>query len=86
MKNTFLNKTKLVLFFTKTVITILALILGNNEINNILFLIIFIFILVIIMAYVYLVYNPFFNITIKNENPLENLFFYLFILSEKNDY
>ena len=38
------------------------------------------------MVYVYLVYNPFFNITIKIENPLENIFFYLFILSEKNDY
>ena len=38
------------------------------------------------MVYVYLVYNPFFNITIKNENYLENIFFYLFILSEKNDY
>ena len=86
MKNTFLNKTKLVLFFTKTVITILALIFGNKEIKNILFLIICIFILLIIMVYVYLVYNPFFNITIKNENYLENIFFYLFILSEKNDY
>jgi hypothetical protein len=38
------------------------------------------------MVYVYLVYNPFFYITIKIENPLENIFFYLYILSEKNDY
>ena len=38
------------------------------------------------MVYVYLKYNPFFYITIKNENNLGNIFFYLFILSEKNDY
>ena len=86
MKNTFLNKTKLILFFTKTVITLVALIFGKREINNILFLVICIFLLLIIMAYFYLVYNPFFNITIKIENPLENIYFYLFILSEKNDY
>ena len=86
MKNTFLNKTKLVFFFTKTVITIVALIFGNKEIKNLFFLIICIIILLIIMVYVYLVYNPFFNIKIKNENPLENTIFYLFILSEKNDY
>ena len=86
MKNTFLNKTRLVLFFANTVITILALVFGKKEINNILFLILCIFILIIIMVLVYLVYNPFFFITIKIENPLENIFFYLFILSEKNDY
>jgi hypothetical protein len=86
MKNTFLNKTRLVLFFTKTVISILALLFGKNELTNILFLIICVFILIIIMVYVYLVYNPFFYITIKIENPLENIFFYLYILSEKNDY
>ena len=51
MKNTFLNKTKLVLFFTKTIITILALIFGNKEIKNILFLIICIFILLTINNY-----------------------------------
>ena len=86
MKNIFLNKTRLVLFFTKTVITIFALVFGNKEITNILFIIICFFILIIIMVYIYLVYNPFFFITIKTENSMENIFFYLFILSEKNDY
>jgi len=86
MKNTFLNETKLILFLTKTVITIAALIFGRREINNILFLIICIFLFIIIMVYLYLVYNPFFYIKIKNDNNLENIFFYLFILSEKNDY
>ena len=86
MKNPFLNETKLVLFLTKTIITIVALIFGRREIKNILFLIICIFILLIIMVYVYLVYNPFFYISIKSEKNLENIFFYLFILSEKNDY
>ena len=86
MKNTFLNKTRLILFFTNACITILALVFGKNEIKNILFLIISLFILIIIMVYVYLVYNPFFYISIKCENSFENIFFYLFILSEKNDY
>jgi len=86
MKNIFLNKTRLVCFFTKTIITILALIFGNNEIKNILFIILCFFLLLIIMFYVYLIYNPFLNIIIKNNNPLENMFFYLFILSVKNDY
>ena len=54
MKNTFLNKKKLVIFFTKTVISIVALIFGKREINNILFFIICIFLLLIIMVYVYL--------------------------------
>ena len=32
------------------------------------------------------IYNPYTYIQIKGETPMENLYFYLFILSEKNDY
>ena len=38
------------------------------------------------MAYIYFIYNPYSYIIIKRETPLENIFFYLYILSEKNDF
>ena len=38
------------------------------------------------MVNMYYVYIPFYYITIKRETPLENIFFYLYILSEKNDF
>ena len=34
----------------------------------------------------YFIYNPFYHIKIKRETPMENIFFYFFVLSEKNDY
>ena len=34
----------------------------------------------------YYIYSPFNYIKIKRETPLENTFFYLYILSEKNDF
>ena len=85
MKNTFLNKTRISLFFTETLIIIFAFLFGKNEIINILFLILFIGILFIMMVYMYSIYNPYYNIKIKRETPLENIFFYLFIVSNKND-
>ena len=85
MKNTFLNKTRISLFFTKTLIIIFAFLFGKNEIINILFLILFFGILFIMMVYMYAIYNPYYNIKIKRETPLENIFFYLFIVSNKND-
>ena len=33
----------------------------------------------------YTIYNPYYNIKIKRETPEENIFFYLFIVSNKND-
>ena len=82
MKNSFLNKTKFCFFLIKTIIIIFSLILGRNEIMNILFLILSIVTIFIIMTYIYLIYNPLHYIKIKREAPLENIFFYLFILSD----
>ena len=86
MKNTFLNKTKISLFFFQTIIIIIALFFGKNEIMTTLFLIICIIILVIIISFIYFIYNPYYYIKIKKETPNENIFFYLYILSQKDDY
>ena len=86
MKNSFLNRTKFSLFLTKTIINIFAVLFGRNGIYNILFFIISFILLLVVMIYMYFAYNPFYFIKINEENQLENMFFYLFILSEKNDY
>jgi hypothetical protein len=38
------------------------------------------------MCIIYLLYDPFNYINIKTETQMENLLFYFYILSEKNDY
>ena len=86
MRNSFLNRSKCCLFFTKTIIVSIGLLFGKNDIMNIMFLIICISILLIIISYMHLIYNPFSHVIIKRETPMENIFFYLYILSEKNDY
>ena len=86
MKNTFLNKARLSLFISNSLIVLLAALYGKTEIVSIIFLIMFICLLIIVMGYMYFIYCPFYYITIKRETPLENTFFYLYILSEKNDF
>ena len=85
MKNQFLNKTKFSFFFAKTIISILTLILGKIEIINILFIILSIGIIFIVLTYVYFIYEPLHYIKINKETPMENIYFYLYILSEKDD-
>ena len=86
MKNSFLNRTRILLFFTETIIIIIALLFGKNEIMTILFLIICISVFLIFFGLIYFIYNPYSFIKVRRETPMENMFFYLFILSEKNDY
>ena len=86
MKNSFLNRTRLCFFFINTIIIILAILFGKSEIMSTLFLIICICVCLILIAYMYFIYNPYVHICVKRETPMENLFFYLFILSEKNDF
>ena len=86
MKNSFLNITKVCLFFSKTLIVYIGISLGKNEIQKEFFQIISICILLIIMSYMYFIYNPYSHIIIQKETPLENICFYLYILSEKNDF
>ena len=85
MKNSFINKTKFGLFLFKTIILIMALIIGKNEINNYLFPFICLGTIFIIMIFIYLVYNPINHIKIRNDTPMENLYFYFFFLSNKNN-
>ncbi len=86
MKNSFLNRSKVCFFFSKTAIILIALLFGKNETMTVLFLIISISVLLISMSYIYFIYNPYSYIKIKRETPMENIFFYLYILSEKNDF
>ena len=86
MKNSFLNRTRVSLFFTKTTILVVAFIFGKTEIMSVLFLMTAFCIFIIFIAYMHFIYNPYTYIQVKRETPMENLFFYLFILSEKNDY
>ena len=85
MKNSFLNETRLCLFLTKSIVIIFALLVGKNEIMNILFIIVSVGLLFIIMGYLYFLYNPYSYIKIKRETPTENIYFYLYIISNKTN-
>ena len=85
MKNQFLNKTKLSFFLSKTIISILTLILGKMQIMNVLFIILSIGIIFIVLTYVYYMYEPLHYIKINTDTPMENIYFYLYILSERDD-
>ena len=85
MKNFFLNISKVGLFFCKTIIIFIALLFGKNDILNPFFLIISICIFLVIMPFMYFLYNPFSFIIINRETPMENVLFYLYILSQKSD-
>ena len=86
MKNSFLNRTKICLFFTQSIVILLAFFLGKRAIKTVLFLIIEISALLIMMSFIYFIYNPFYYIKINSDTSLDNIVFYLYILSEKNDY
>jgi len=84
MKNTFLNKTRISLFLFNTIIMIFIILLGKDEIERIIFPVISAGLIFIIMVFIYLVYNPLQYVKIKRETPMENIFFYLFILSDND--
>ena len=86
MKNSFLNRTKICLFFTQTIVILLAFFIGKGGITTILFLIMEISTLLIMMSFIYFIYNPIYYININSDNSLGNIVYYLYILSEKNDY
>ena len=83
MKNSILNISKVSFFLSKTVIILIALLLDKSEIKKAKFLIISICILLISILYMYFIYNPNSYIIIKKEKTMENIFFYLYILSQK---
>ena len=84
MKNTFLNKTRISLFLFNTIIIISPILLGKDEIERIIFPFLSIGLIFIIMAFIYLIYNPIHYVKIKRETPMENIFFYLYILSDND--
>ena len=86
MRNSFLNLSRISFYFSKTMILCIAFLFGKNEIMNVLFLIISISMLFIFMVYMFFIYNPFSHVKIRRDTPLENMFFYLYILSEKNNF
>ena len=86
MKNSFLNRTRIGLFFTQSVVIFFGILFGKSEIMTALFLIISIITLLICMNYMYFIYNPYSHMRVKRETPMENIYFYFFILSEKNDF
>ena len=81
MNNLFLNKIRVALFFNQTCVLIIAELIGKKGIINISFLLIFIFQIIITLLFFVFLYNPIDYIKINNENPNENLIFYLHVLS-----
>jgi len=86
IKNSILNRMRICFFFIKTIIFIFAVLQEKKEIINVLFLTICAILLIIIVSYMCFIYSPFSNIIIKKETPMENLIFFFFIISQKNDY
>ena len=85
MKNYFLNITKVSLFITQTFTLIIAELIGKKLLFTISFIVIHICLLIISLLFVYLLYEPKNFIKINTETPLENLFYYFYIISEEND-
>ena len=85
MKNYFLNISKVSLFFTQTSTLIIAELVGKEELFTISFIIIQICLLLISLFIIYLIYEPKSFIKIKTETPLENLFYYFYIISEDDE-
>ena len=84
MKNSFINKSKISLFLTQTTIILVYLFIKKNNIT--LNIVINIGILFFFMGYLYFIYDPYSYINIENDTPLENIFYYLNIINERNDF
>ena len=85
MKNSFLSILKLSLFLVQTFSLIIAEVIGQGELISISFLIIIIGSLIIILVFIILLYDPKDYIKIKTETPMDNLFYYFYIVSDKNE-
>ena len=84
IKNSFLNKTKISLFLSESIILFYAILIGKTEILSIFFIIISISSVFIIISYIYFIYDPFHFIEFKKESNFEIIIYYLFIISEEN--
>ena len=85
MKNKFLNLSKLSLFFVQTFILIITEAVGHKDLINIWYLITLIGLFLIILIYVNLLYEPKYYIKINSENQTENLLYYFYLITDKNE-
>ena len=86
MKNSFLNRAKLSLFLAGTIIVFLSFFIGEKNLFSILFLLISIGIIIIFIGFFYFVYDPYSFIQIRKDSPIENMFFYMNMINERNDF
>jgi hypothetical protein len=84
MKNSFINKSKISLFLSQTTIILVYLFMKKNNIT--LNIVINIGILFFFMGFLFFIYDPYSYIKIENDTPLENIFYYLNIINERNDF
>ena len=85
MKNSFLNRTKITLYFAETTITSFAYCIGNKNIFSAFFILIAVSIIIIYIAFLYFIYDPYSYIYINNITPRENMLFYFNMINQKSD-
>jgi len=84
MKNSFLNRTKLSLFLSRTTIIIISYLIHKNNLFTILHIFICFDIIIIFMGIIF-VYDPFSHIYIENNTSVKNILFYLNVINYRND-
>ena len=84
MKNTFLNKVRICLYINQFLIIIYAIINEQKQLNNISFIVFSVILIFIFIGYFFFIYNPFLFLEIKKENPMKNIIFYLYSVSDEN--
>ena len=85
MKNSFLNKTKMSLFFGKITILILSYLSRDNNLFTIFYFVICIDIFLIFMGIFYFIYDPFSHIHLNKENTSKNILFFLNVINKRKD-
>ena len=85
MKNTFLNKIKIALFFSHITIVFASIFILKKNNFNFTYFLINILITVIYMGIFLLAYDPFSFINIKCKSSIDNILYYLNIINERND-
>ena len=85
MKNSFLNKMKLSLFFGKLTLVLIYFFLLEKKIFSALYILISFGIIIIYIGLLFLIYEPYYFIRIKSKTSMENILYYLNILNERND-
>ena len=85
MKNSFLNKSKISLFFGKTTILILSYLSRDNNLFTKIYFIFCIDIFLIFMGILFFIYDPFSHIHLNKENTSNNILFFLNVINKRKD-